>query len=591
MKGYSAFLITISLLVLLFIPLGSTQADSGATLYGVVQVSTLMSYPVDEGANFGHAIAVSGSYAVIGAPYSNIGVDSKGLYGSGAAYVFTLGGGGAWQQEQMVMPNDPKISDLYGYSVDIDGDTLVIGAPGRDFDDDTVGVVYVFVRTGDGWEQQARLEPAYGDDGDAFGTSVSLIGDRLMVGAPGATVGTSNKVGAVYEFIRSGGKWYEKVPITADDASPNSLFGTSVQMDGLHMIIGAPESGTAGNAYIFYRTGGNWKQQAKLEPKDGQSGDYFGASVAVSGGTVMVGAPLADPNLGMGQVTNAGAVYQFKSRGGDWTQQAKVTADGGQAFDHFGTSLAVNDQFLVVGANDVDDYTIMRAGEAYLYMYGLDSWELQTRIVPTLSTSDGSFGAAVALNGDKVLIGEPGPLQQGGSTYYFSIAQGYLPNTGFTPGVFTNLPEGISANYEADNGLSLSIPALGVTSEIVGVPRQDNDWDVRWLGNDLGYLDGTAYPGTLGNTILAGHVYSSDGYPGPFIDLKSLNWGDELILNIYGEEFTYQVRQTFETGPDDMSVLADENDYFWLTLVTCSDYNENTDQYQSRYVVKAIRLE
>lgn len=591
MKRIVSAILHLTIMVILFVPSVSTQAENGTQLYGVVQNSTLLSYPTDEGANFGHAIAISGSFVVVGAPYSNIGVDDKGVYGSGAAYAFIQDASGAWAQEEMVMPNDPKASDLYGYAVDIDGDTLVIGAPGRETDDDTIGVVYVFIRTTDGWEQQARLEPAYGHNGDAFGTSVALIGDRLMVGAPGTSAGNAREAGAVYEFIRSGSKWYEKVPITADDPSANLLFGTSIDMDGLKMVVGAPSAARTGRAYVFYRTGGNWKQQGKLESTNPESGDNFGASVAISGGIVMVGAPLADPNLGMGQVTNAGAVYQFKSRGGDWAQIEKVTVESGQPFDHFGSSLDVSDQFLVVGASGVDEYDISRAGRAYLFMVGVDGWEIQTNIVPANSSTDGSFGTAIALNGEEVLIGEPGPLQQGGNAYYFSIAQGYLPNTGFTPGIVTNLPQEFMADYDYENGLSLSIPSLAVVSQIVGVPRNDNDWDVRWLGGALGYLEGTAYPGTLGNTVLAGHVYSADGYPGPFIDLKQLNWGDEIILNIYGEEYRYQVREAFETTPQDLSVVQDQNDYFWLTLVTCSDYNDSTDQYLSRYVVKAIRLE
>ena len=503
MKRISGAIIKIALLVLLLVPMVNTSAESGTQLYGVVQNTTLVSAPIDKGANFGHAIAISGSFAVVGAPYSNIGVDSKGIYGSGSAYAFVQDASGLWAQEQMLSPNDPKVSDLYGYSVDIDGNTLVVGAPGRESDDEEIGVVYVFVRKSSGWVQEARLEPAYGNNGDAFGTSVSLIGDRLMVGAPGASVGSSKSVGAVYEYIRSGGKWYEKVPIKADDASPGSLFGTSIEIDGQRMIVGAPEAGKTGRAYVFYRNGGNWKQQAKMEPTDAESGDYFGASVAVDGGIVIVGAPLADPNLGMGQVTNAGAVYQFKSRGGNWSQLEKITAENGQAFDHFGTSIDVNDQFLVVGANDVDDYNILRAGRAYLYTQGMEGWDLQTMIAPSTSTSDASFGAAVVLNGEDVLIGEPGPLQRTGTTYYYSIAQGYLPNTGFAPDVVTSLPQNIESNYKYDQGLSLSIPQLGVDSEIVGVPRLDNDWDVRWLGASLGYLDSTTYPGTLGNTVLA----------------------------------------------------------------------------------------
>ena len=584
-------LVKLTCLLFLVVFVVPAKAQTSLQLYGVVQREVLLSYPTDEGASFGFDVAISGSTAVVSAPYSNLGVDEKGLYGSGAVYVYTQNDDDSWTQQQMVMPRDPKVSDLYGYAVDIDGDTLVVGAPGREDDDNNVGVVYVFVRQDGEWVQEARLEPEFGSNGDGFGTSVAVVGDRVLVGSPGADVDKYKEAGKVFEFIRSGSKWYQKAPITASDAYSNAAFGSAISVDGSRMVVGAPSPDKIGSAYVFYRNGGSWREQAKINASNAEEGDSFGAAVAVSSGIVVVGAPHANPNFGYGEVVNAGAVYQFKSRGGDWTQVDMITIENGQPFDHFGDSLDVNSQFLVVGASGVDDHNNLRAGSSYLFLAGTDGWERQTQIFPALTSEDGSFGTTVALSGDTVMIGEPGPLIETGNTYYFSIAQGYLPNTGFSPGVETVLPAAEKADYSYDSGLRLTIPSLSLDSEIVGVPRQDNDWDVRWLGNSLGYLDGTAYPGTIGNTVLVGHVYGASGYAGPFINLKQLKWGDEIILSISGEQYTYQVRETYETTPEDMSALESQEDYFWITLVTCSDYNESTDEYLSRYVVLAIMVE
>ena len=166
-----------------------------------------------------------------------------------------------------------------------------------------------------------------------------------------------------------------------------------------------------------------------------------------------------------------------------------------------------------------------------------------------------------------------------------------LPDTGFAPGKITNIPE------QPDNKLygnlaelRLEIPNLGVSLPIVSVPQSDQGWDLTWLSRQAGWLEGTAYPSWLGNTVITGHAYLPSGYPGPFVDLGDLSWGDEIILYAHGLKYTYQVRVRDLVSYDDLSILS-HKDQDWLTLFTCKEYNDLLGGYNWRQVVQAIMID
>ena len=118
----------------------------------------------------------------------------------------------------------------------------------------------------------------------------------------------------------------------------------------------------------------------------------------------------------------------------------------------------------------------------------------------------------------------------------------------------------------------------------------EDDWDVSWLSNQLGYLEDTAYPTWAGNTAITGHVTLPSGLPGPFADLKQLRWGDQVILKAYGKQYIYEVRETQYVRPSDGSALRHE-EKDWLTLITCSHYAEAQDTYRYRYIVRAVLVD
>ena len=140
------------------------------------------------------------------------------------------------------------------------------------------------------------------------------------------------------------------------------------------------------------------------------------------------------------------------------------------------------------------------------------------------------------------------------------------------------------------DGLQVEIPKLGLSVPIVSVPQTKQGWDLTWLWNQAGWLEGTAYPSWTGNTVITGHAYLSNGLPGPFVDLETLGWGDEIILYANGLRYTYQVRTRELVAAGDMSIL-EHKDQDWLTLFTCKDYSEVLNEYLWRQVVGAVMVD
>lgn len=168
---------------------------------------------------------------------------------------------------------------------------------------------------------------------------------------------------------------------------------------------------------------------------------------------------------------------------------------------------------------------------------------------------------------------------------------GIAPETGFAPYRLTPLPpQPNPLNLKAFSHLALEIPALGLNTSIVGVPLGEQGWDVTWLWHQVGYLEGTAFPGWSGNSVLTSHVFLPSGLPGPFSRLSELTWGDRVVVAAFGERYIYEVRESGLHRPDDEAIFRHEENA-WLTLVTCEDYDEQEDAYRWRRVVRAVLIE
>jgi LPXTG-site transpeptidase (sortase) family protein len=166
-----------------------------------------------------------------------------------------------------------------------------------------------------------------------------------------------------------------------------------------------------------------------------------------------------------------------------------------------------------------------------------------------------------------------------------------LPDTGFAPGVVSPLPvQPPEESYTLLDDLTLSIPKLGVRVPIVGVPQSDSSWNVDWLWNQAGWLNGTAFPTWTGNSVITGHVYLPSGLPGPFVNLYNLSFNDTVIVAFGGRQYIYKVRSVLLVRPGDLSILRHET-LSWLTLITCRSYSESSDSYRWRVAVRSVLME
>ena len=168
-----------------------------------------------------------------------------------------------------------------------------------------------------------------------------------------------------------------------------------------------------------------------------------------------------------------------------------------------------------------------------------------------------------------------------------------VPSTGFAPDVVTHLPQQPAGQeYAAMGDLWLEIPRLGVKMNIVGVPQAaDGGWDVSWLGDNAGWLNGSAYPTRDGNSVLTGHVYDALGQPGPFVAMNTLWWGDQVIIHAGSAEYVYEVRSVKQVSAEDVNAMMQHEDSPWLTLVTCRGYDEASNSYLYRVLVRAVLVE
>jgi LPXTG-site transpeptidase (sortase) family protein len=176
------------------------------------------------------------------------------------------------------------------------------------------------------------------------------------------------------------------------------------------------------------------------------------------------------------------------------------------------------------------------------------------------------------------------------STDPATLAAAAVPATGFAPYQVTNLPTQSTAYAELGD-LWLEIPRLGVQMPIVGVPQSNGIWDVTWLGDDAGWLDGTAFPTWAGNSVLTGHVVDANGKAGPFRYLNTLWYSDQVVVHAWGAEYVYEVRGVSQVGPGSTAQMLKHEELPWVTLVTCRGYDEATNSYKYRVLVRAVLVD
>jgi hypothetical protein len=405
----------------------------------VAQQAYIKASTPGDGANFGSTVALSrdGNTLAVAAYYEssnatgiNGNQNDRSIPEAGAVYIFTRTGT-TWSQQAYIKASNTGNAavgenfaegDQFGYSIGLsdDGNTLAVGAIGEDSNATGVngdqadnsanqsGTVYVFVRSGATWSQQAYVKSTMTRPNVLFGYSVGVSenGNTLAVGEYDADRGK----GALYVFTRTGAVWSHQARLQADNAENGDSLGYSLAIsdDGNTIASGAadedclipginpagcdkdqPMDNSSGAAYVFVRNGMTWTQQAFLKSSNPAKQDWFGVRIAISGdgNTVAVGAPNEDSaSKGINgkqddnSAPEAGAVYYFTRTGTTWTQQAYVKASNTRAGDEFGTSIALSGdgRTLLIGARGEDsgakgvngnqaDSSVRDAGAAYLF--------------------------------------------------------------------------------------------------------------------------------------------------------------------------------------------------------------------------------
>jgi hypothetical protein len=384
--------------------LAAAIAASGSL--GATETSILVSPNVAPGAEMAYAVGVEGTWVVMGAPGENAV--------TGAVYAIdcsTL----PCAEPLRIAPGDLLPDHAFGTAISISGDTFAATAPGAE-----PGAAYIYVHDAGGWTEQARLTPSGGSSGEHFGASVSLSGDRVAVGADRAT----NDRGAVYVFVRSGTDWIQEARLTASDAAAHDGFGSSVALDGDTLLAGAPIKHLAapgsyanGAVYAFTRQAGGWAEQAKLLPASSANGDLFGFAVDLDGDRAVIGAPYA--------LAGQGTAYIFSRNGTAWTQQTQLDSVSGAAGDEFGWSVAFGEDRVVVGAPFAGALLEAPCGANYVFQ-GPTFVETGAGALAQPSLNE-LVGWSVAASGARWVASAPGHQigadEHAGAAYWFDASE------------------------------------------------------------------------------------------------------------------------------------------------------------------------
>lgn len=326
---------------------------------------------------------------------------------AGAVYTYVCDVGRCLEPAR-VISGDLSAGDLFGSVVALSVDTLAIAAPGQQ-----PAAVYIFARSGSNWLQQARIGAPDGALSAGFGSALALQGDRLVVGADDAASG----IGAAYVYSRSGSLWTSQARLAANDGLAGDLFGSSIALSGDSVLIGAPNrpgasvgSHVQGAAYVFIQTLGTWSQQARLNADAPANGDRFAAAVALDGDRALISAPLANNGIGR--------VYVFERTATLWAAQTQLDANNGAAGDRFGWSVALDGDTALVGA----PFALATCGASYRFRRNGAVWGPMGGSAVAVPALGNLAGWSVAIAGGRFLVGAPGfngAAEHRGAGYWF----------------------------------------------------------------------------------------------------------------------------------------------------------------------------
>jgi hypothetical protein len=368
---------------------------------------------------YGSSIDIDGDTAVVGAKNEAVG--------TGAVYIYVRDGAG-WSRQAKIIPADLDVI-RFGRSVAISGDTVIVGEiDGSDYQGS--GSAYVYVRNGTTWSQQARLDGFTVDMKipfmDGFGMWVDIDGDTAIVTAwhdddLKQLPDISGNTGALHVFVRNGTTWTKQAKLYPDDIEGNQHFGRGIALEGDTILVSSladlnEQGERVGSAYVFVRENGNWIQRDKLEPSDGVGGDKFGLEMSVNRDTFLIAAS--------GDYTNgirAGSAYIFERDGCNISEVTKLVPSDGFTDQGFGIEVSVSGDIAVIGAFSDKDFG-SQSGAVYVYKRDAGSWSEAGKIYPDDIAASYRFGYFTKVKNDTLLVGAL--LDLYGKVYMFDLEEG-----------------------------------------------------------------------------------------------------------------------------------------------------------------------
>ena len=362
---------------------GFALVSSGIAV--TTQVARLAGPDTTTGDALGFVVAASGSTVVAGA---------QGHAGHGAAYIFAKSGS-LWHEQAELKGSGTTTGDLFGASIGVSGSTIVVGAPNH-HGGGVIGAAYVFTRTGKKWTQ--RFE----DHAIGAGDAVAVDGTTVAIGNAKSS-GTG--IGSVDIYVESGKSWTHQA--TLKSGVLNDGFGTSISLSGNELAVGANAGGSAiGHVYVYGRSGTTWLRQAILRGANTASTDDFAQSVAISGSTIIAGAPLRS--------SGDGAAYVFVKGVAGWSQQAQLTASSPVASDMFGWSVGISGNEAIAGA-----YQRGGTGGAFTFLRSGTAWSHDKTEQASGSVIGDEVGWSVAQSASTSIVGAPSASNGAGAAYIF----------------------------------------------------------------------------------------------------------------------------------------------------------------------------
>lgn len=354
--------------------------------------------PIFEPGRFGWSVAMDGDYMVVGAP-----TDNEAEFSAGAVYVFQKIKS-KWVLQNKLTASDAFFHDNLGRSVAIDGDVIVAGAPHSDPMGQGKGKAYVYRRniqdtpddpSDDIWEEETILRATEPQTGENLGRSVSISGNFIVLGV------VSSERAIVFQF--QDGEWLEHTVLINSDSQPDDYFGTAVSIDEDIIVVGAQlhdgdiAGDEAGSAYVFSFDGTTWNEEIKLVASDKQRVAFFGNDVAVDNSNIIVG---ARRNAGFG------SAYLFTKVENSWKEVEKLEAFDAELNDNYGSSVDIQENIVLIGATG-DDHSDFGSGSAYLYKENGSHWDFQEKIIASDAEFIRVFGWSLAIDGENAIISNP----------------------------------------------------------------------------------------------------------------------------------------------------------------------------------------